>query len=478
MKAIKMQINGCAVESTDGSTKESINPATGAVLGTYPCATKMDIERTLDAAQKGKKVWSAMSFNQRAEILLKAADILEAHSEELAILQSQEVGKPIKQSRVEVANTIALFRSSVAAGKYRFGRVFPNNAAAGELGDLALTVRDPLGVICCIAPFNLPIYTLSFKVAPSLTMGNAVIIKAASDAALLTLRYAELLEEAGFPAGVVQAISGPGGAVTDWLIDTDKINAISFTGSTRVGSLLMAKSAPYFHRLLLELGGNDAVIICEDADMDRAITESMGRIANAGQICCVTKRFLVHNSIRATYVEKLVEALKKVKMGDPLDPAMDMGPCVSESAAKEVEKQIALTVKQGARLVYGGTRKGAFIEPTLLDDVKKDMDAAKDMEIFGPVFSVIGFESEKEAVEIANQSSYGLNAGVISGDLARGIRLASKLEAGTVVANGASRWRRDTAPFGGYKKSGLGREGIEDILDEVSQRKTLVIKGV
>lgn len=473
-----MQINGSAVDSADQSTKESINPATGAVLGTYPCATKIDIEKALDAAQKGKKVWSNMSFNQRAEILLKAADILEAHAEELAILQSQEMGKPIKQSRVEVTNTIALFRSSVAAGKYRFGQVFPNNAATGELGDIAFTVHEPLGVVCCIAPFNLPIYTLSFKVAPSLTMGNAVIIKAASDAAILTLRYAELLEDAGFPAGVVQAVSGPGSIIADWLIDTDKINAISFTGSTRVGSLLMVKSAPYFHRLLLELGGNDAVIICKDADMDHAITESMGRIANAGQICCITKRFLVHNSIRATYVKKLVEALKKVKMGDPLDPTMDMGPCVSESAAKEVERQIALTVKQGAKLVYGGTRKGAFIEPTLLDDIKKNMDVAKDMEIFGPVFSVIGFNSEDEAIGIANQSSFGLNGGIISGDLMRGICLASKMEAGTVVTNGASRWRRDTAPFGGYKMSGLGREGIEDILDEVSQRKTLVIKGV
>ncbi|MCD8375305.1 MAG: aldehyde dehydrogenase family protein, partial [Oscillospiraceae bacterium] len=207
------------------------------------------------------------------------------------------------------------------------------------------------------------------------------------------------------------------------------------------------------------------------------VGECMCRFVNNGQVCCTTKRFLIPNTLKAKYLEMLSGAVSGFKLGDPMDPANDMGPLVSETAAKRVEEQINLTISQGAKLICGGKRDGAFITPTVLD-CTKDMDVAKDMEIFGPVWSVIGYDTEDEAVEIANQSTYGLNGGVIAGDLQHGISLASKIEAGTVVCNGASLWRRDTAPFGGYKSSGVGREGVLDLLGEYSQRKTLVIKDV
>ena len=473
----QMIIAGRMVEASDGRRGESINPFNGELLGTYPLATAQDVDAALDAAQQGKKVWGAMAVNERNKILLRAAELFEQHAGELAEMQCREMAKPIMMCLDEVAEIAPLFRSCVAGATLRSGRVFPNNAAAGELGDLAMTVTEPLGVVACIGPFNFPLSTMTFKTAPALAMGNAVIIKAPSDVPLTVLRYAEILAEAGFPAGTVQALSGPGGAVGERLVDTPKINAVGLTGSTAVGHRMMELSSKYFHRVMLELGGNDALIITADAPMEKAVGESMCRFVNNGQVCCTSKRFLVPNGRREEYIKALSEAVSSLKLGDPMDSANDMGPLVSEKAAKEVESQIKRTVEQGARLVCGGERNGAFITPAVLE-CTKDMDVAKDMEIFGPVWSVIGYDSEDEAIEIANQSSYGLNGGVVAGDLEHGIKLASRMQAGTVVCNGGSLWRRDTAPFGGYKSSGVGREGILDLLDEYSQRKTLVIKGV
>ncbi|MGN1002973.1 MAG: aldehyde dehydrogenase family protein [Oscillospiraceae bacterium] len=474
---MKMLINGSFVNSSDGAVSESINPWNGEVLGTYPVATRADVETALDAARAGGKVWRAMSVNQRCAVLLRAAELFEKYADELALLQCREMAKPIMMCKGEVAEIAPLFRSCVSGITHLHGEQFPNNDAAGALGDLAVTVTEPLGVVACIGPFNFPVSTLTFKTAPALTMGNAIIIKAPSDVSLTVLRYAEILNEAGFPDGVVQAISGPGSTVGEWLIDTPKINAVGLTGSTAVGSHMMAVAGKYFHRVLLELGGNDAVIITEDADLDKAVGESMCRFVNNGQVCCTTKRFLIPNSLKETYIEKLAAAVGAFKLGDPTDPATDIGPLVSEKAAIGVEEDIRRTVGQGARLVCGGERRGAFVTPTVLE-CTREMDVAKDLEIFGPVWSVIGYDTEDEAVEIANQSSYGLNGGVIAGTLEHGIALASRVEAGTVVCNGASLWRRDTAPFGGYKSSGVGREGVLDLLREYSQRKTLVIKGV
>jgi acyl-CoA reductase-like NAD-dependent aldehyde dehydrogenase len=472
----KMLINGQHVQASDGATLQSINPCNGEVLGTFPSATKTDVEAALDAAQEGKKKWASMSFNHRAAILLKAAELFEQYEDELANLLCKEIGKPIAMCHGEYREIPSLLRSCVAAGMHQLGQTFPNKKAPGALGDdIAFTIHEPLGVVVCIGPYNFPLSTLTFKTAPALATGNAIIIKAPSDAALSVLRYTEILNEAGFPTGVVQSISGPGSTVGEWLMDTPKINAIGLTGSTRVGQHVMEIASKYFHHVLLELGGNDPLIITEDADLENAAGQSMCRTANAGQICCISKRFLVNNKVKDVYIEKLVRNLKEVKVGDPTDPNTHMGCLVSEKAAIEVEKQIQHTIEQGARLVYGGTRNGAFIEPTVLD-CTADMDVAKDMEIFGPVWSVIGFDTDEEAIEIANQSIYGLNGGVIAGTLERGIELASKIEAGTVVANGEGSFRRDIHCFGGYKHSGIGREGILDLMNEYSQRKTIVIK--
>lgn len=478
MQEKKMLIDGAFVYASDRAILESKSPIDGKCLGTFPSAAAGDIKKAVDAASSAQKEWSQKSFNQRAAFLLKAADILAGAEEEIVTSQCLESGKPLQQCKGEYTGVPDVFRSCVAAAMHNYGNVYPNNGDSGEISDITMTLTEPLGVVCCMGPFNFPISNLSYKVAAALIMGNTVIVKAASDVALTTILYVEKLQQAGFPAGVVQVVTGPGNKIVKWIMDSNKVNAVAFTGSTEVGCELIRNSAENMQRVLLELGGNDALIICEDADLDYAVSEAMSRLLISGQNCCVPKRFLVQKAIKDEFLGKLLNAVKNIKVGDPMDTHNDMGPLISERAAVEVEKQIQHTVAQGAKLICGGQREGAYVYPTILDNVTRNMDIARDMEIFGPVFPIITFEDDAEAIEICNLSCYGLNGGVITSDFNRSIRLASKMQSGTIVTNGGGRWRRDTAPFGGYKKSGLGREGITDILHELSQRKTLVIKNL
>lgn len=475
---MKMIINGQKVDASDGKTIASINPATGEVIDTFPSATKEDFDRVLAAAQEGKKVWAATPMEKRAEILYRFVDLFGQHVEELARLQCAEMGKTITECRSEIQGSTSIFRNYVEVGKHMDGEVYHDLQAPGRLGDIAFSVREPLGVVVCICPFNYPIDIISHKISAALVMGNAVIIKPPSDVALTLIRFTELMHEAGIPGNVVQVITGPGATVGDYLVDSPLVNAVSFTGSTAVGISLVERGAKYLHRNTMELGGNDPCVIFEDADMETVMREIMCRVANAGQTCCASKRYIVQNTIKDKFTECLIAKLKTVKQGDPQLDETDIGPLVNEKAAVTVEGQVRHTVEQGAKLLLGGTRNGAFFAPTVLGGVTREMDIAKDMEVFGPVFPIIGFDTEEEAVSIANQTSFGLNGAVMSADMKRSVRVASKIEAGTVVTNGASLWRRDIAPFGGYKMSGLGREGGRTALEEMSQMKTLVIKGI
>jgi len=475
---MKMNLEGKRTDAADGGTIPSVNPATGEVIDSFPRATEEDVRRCLEAARRGAEKWGALSMRGRAEILSRCVDAAEEHAQELSALMCRETGKLYGQCVYEVDCAVRLFRDYIEYAKHMTGKSYQDMDAPDRLGSFAFTVREPLGVVVCIAPFNYPLETLTFKLAPALLMGNAVVVKPPSVAALTVLRYGELLLDAGLPGEVCQVITGEGSKLGDWLVDNDKVNAVSFTGSTSVGVHIAKLSAPYLHRLVLELGGNDAVVVFEDADVNYVIGESLVRLWNAGQTCCGTKRYLVHNAIRAEFVEKLAGIMRQVKVGDPSDPKMEMGSLVSEEAAVRAEEQIRRAVEQGARLVCGGERSGAFLTPAVLDEVRAEMDVAKDEECFAPVFSVIGFDTEEEAVAIANASSYGLNAGVVTRDMNRAMRVAMKLQAGTVVTNSVSQWRTNEAPFGGVKMSGWGKECLEYSLEEMSQLKTVAIKGV
>lgn len=475
---MEMLIGGKKRRAGTNQAVEAVNPATGEVIDTFPAASKEDIEECLKIAQEGKKKWGILSMDERSAIMRRVPEVFRAHRDELAELLCREMGKPICQCEEDLEVTIGIFENITEEARHLTGNSFMDLSAGGELGDVQFTVYEPLGVVVCIAPFNFPYDTLTQKVAAALIMGNSIVIKPPSDVSLSLIRYTELLLEAGIPGDVAQIVTGRGSVLGDYLVKTPLVDGVSFTGSTQVGIKICQDSAPYLHRLIMELGGNDPFIIFEDADLDLAVEECWMRLRNSGQTCCSSKRYIVHNSVKEEFCSKLIEWLKKFKMGDPMSRDTHIGTVINERAAREVEEQIARTVDQGAELVYGGERNGAFITPAVLTGVTKDMDVAKDMEIFGPVFPIIGFDTEEEALEIANQTMYGLNAGCLTNDMVRSLRVASKLQAGTVVANGCSTWRGPEIPFGGYKMSGIGREGGRYSLLTMSQEKTIAIRRI
>lgn len=290
----------------------------------------------------------------------------------------------------------------------------------------------------------------------------------------------ELLIESGVPGEAVQIVTGRGSLVGKYLVPAKELDAISFTGSTEIGIQIQKKASNQLHRVFLELGGNDAFIVFDDADIDYAVNEALwGKLLKTGQTCCASKRFIVQNTIKDQFTKKLVERLEKVKIGNSIDPDTELSCLISEKAAKEVEEQVKFTIDQGAKCAYGGKRfNKTFFQPAVLTNVTKDMDIAKDLEIFGPVFPIIGFDSIEEAIEIENSSKYGLMGGVISNDIKKCMKVASKLQCGGVVINGSGAYRTIEMPFGGYKMSGLGREGASHTLEEMTQEKTLSFKGI
>jgi succinate-semialdehyde dehydrogenase/glutarate-semialdehyde dehydrogenase len=287
-----------------------------------------------------------------------------------------------------------------------------------------------------------------------------------------------MLIEAGVTPKAVQCITGGGSSVGEWLSNSPKINAISLTGSTPVGIAIASGAAKNLAHAHLELGGNDAMIICDDADLELAVQETVGgRLSNSGQTCCAPKRFFVDNKIKAQYIEKLKAAFSKIKTGDPYDESVFYGPLISEKAAIKVEEQVKLTISQGATCAFGGKRfNHTFIEPTILADVKEGMDVALNMEIFGPVVPIIGFDTLDDALRMTNACANGLQGGVITADMKKALKVATVMECGTVVINGSGNYRFDHQPFGGHKKSGIGHEGVSRTLEEMSQIKTIVLK--
>ncbi len=477
---MNMIIGGKKTDSIDGKKIAVFNPSTHQFIDKVPDAAQKDIERAVEIAVEGKRIWAGTPIYKRAEVLLKFADLMEKHKEELATLSSREMGKPLPQSEDEVDIVARLFRGYVEKMKHLYGKTMPDSAQPGIEKDILFTRREPLGIIVCLVPFNFPLELYAQKAAPALAAGNAIIAKPASDTPLGAIRMTELMLDAGIPENVVQVVTGRGPSAGKWLCSNPKINAISLTGSTEVGTALAGYASNHLHRLFLELGGNDAVIIFDDADIDHAVDECVfGRTFNSGQVCCASKRFLVQKGIADRFTNNLINRLKQLKIGDPFDYATDMGPLVSEKAAENVEKHLAHTIDQGAKCIFGGKRfNKTFFEPTVLIDITPEMDIAKNLEVFGPIFPILRFETLDEAIDIANASQYGLMGGVISDDISKSLTAASKMESGGVVVNGCSVYRTADMPFGGYKKSGMGREGISYTLEEMTQEKTIVLKGI
>ena len=458
-----------------------INPFNGECIDTVPDVPVELMDEAVKAAQEGLKIWGGLSQANRNAVIYKYIQLYESRRHEISELLAAETGKTLREAEDEIDLCTKVTRGYCEMAAHLYGNCIPGGSTNGnEEKDIIFTRREPLGVMVIIIPFNYPVDLYSQKVMPALVAGNSVIIKPPSYNPLAIIRMTQILYEAGVPKCAVQVVTGKGRVVGNYLCGHHGINAISMTGSTEVGISIYKKAADNLTRVFLELGGNDSFIVLEDADLELAVNEAVGsRMGNAGQICCASKRFLIHETLKDEFVKKLKEKINGMKIGDPMDPQTQVGCLISEDAAEQVEKQVEHCIAQGAICVTGGKRFGrAFFEPTILDCVTAEMDVAKDMEIFGPVFPIITIHSEEEAIEIANQSCYGLSGAIFSRNVGRAISIASRLETAGNVINGGSAYRIPDLAFGGYKKSGIGREGISRTLEELTQEKNYILKGV
>ena len=455
---------------------EVMNPGTGEVIKTLELKTEEQICSLVNKAYLAKEGWADLPLYERGEILYRFADLVEEKASQIGRTLATEMAKPIEQAMGECIDGANLLRAAVERAKHLYGDVLAQNWPGG-VDDIVFSKREPIGIIGCIIPYNYPIELTFQKIAPALIMGNAVLVKAPSYNPLAVLSLQKLAVQAGIPADVASFFVCDREASSKGIIENPKVDAISMTGSTAAGIEISRMGAQSLKRLFLELGGNDAFIIFEDADIDKAVDEIIaGRLENNGQVCCACKRFIVHKDIKNQLAEKVIGKIKALKRGSALEKDNVITGLVNEKAAIEVEKQIQRTIDQGAALLYGGSRKGAMIEPAVLTDVTEDMDVASDMEIFGPVIPIIEFETEAEAVAIANNSQYGLSSGIMTSDMQRAFRVGRKLKAGAAVINGSGNYRHLDQPFGGVKKSGIGREGISASLEEFSHLKVYAIK--
>ncbi|TDP57297.1 aldehyde dehydrogenase family protein [Aminicella lysinilytica] len=475
---MKMIINGKKVDSESGKTFNVTDPATGKVIEAVPKATEKDIELAVDAAVTGQKIWAEIPVWQRVQVLRKFLDLVEVNKEDLAQTLCAENGKPISEARGEIGNIPIGFSGFIEHAKHYYGSIIPQGTEQGQDKNIQMVTREPIGVVACIIPFNFPCDLFDQKVAPALMMGNAAIVLPSSDNPLTLMKLTELLVEAGVPNGAIQCLTAPG-AVKSAAVADPRVHLVTLTGSTEVGIDTAKIAAGNLTHSALELGGNDAFIVLDDGDVDLAVEELVwGRMYNTGQVCCASKRFLIHNSLKDEFAKKAVERIKKLKVGMPSDESTQIGCLISEKAAVKVEGEVARTVEQGGKIIMGGHRDGAFYEPTVIVDVPKTADVAKDMEIFGPVVPVIGFDTDEEAIEIANNSIFGLSSCVFSRDQKRAFKVATAMEAGGAVINGASFFRAFEQPFGGWKHSGIGTEGVFSTFDEMTRVKTIVLKNI
>jgi lactaldehyde dehydrogenase len=413
---------------------------------------------------------------QRYEMLTRIAVAIETHGEELGKLLAEENGKPIQQTRAEVAVAASLFRNFGEEAKRIFGRVMPVDAVRGNERHFAFTIRQPLGVVAAIVPFNYPVELWAHKAAAALAAGNAVISKPPSACPLTLLKIAELIDEVGMPPASHQIITGPGALIGDYLARSSAVQLITVTGSTEVGIHIAKLAAENLKKVHMELGGNDALIILEDADLEKAAQAVvLGRLARGnGQICCAVKRVFVEESVYERFANLLTQKALALKLGDQLLEDTDCGPLISEQAAVEVEAFVNGAIQAGAVLRAGGHRHQAFMEPTVLTEVPVDNPAFKE-EVFGPVVPLVRFTSIEDAIRQANNSPYGLQSAVFTQDINKALEIAYKLEAGGVIINWSSALRVETLPFGGIKMSGHGREGVHDTLLEMTDQKTVVV---
>ncbi|KAA0014737.1 aldehyde dehydrogenase [Billgrantia pellis] len=467
-------IDDAFVDAASGDTFESRNPATGEILAQVASCDEPDAERAVAVAREAFAggEWSRLAPGKRKRILLRLADLMEAHKHELALIDTLDMGKPISSSLGDMAGAIGCIRYQAECIDKLYGEVAPTGEES-----LALVLREPLGVVAAIVPWNFPLMMTAWKIAPALAAGNSVILKPSEKSPLSALRLAALAREAGLPRGTFQVLPGFGHTAGKALALSMEVDCLAFTGSTQVGKQLMQYAGQSnLKRVYLECGGKSPNIVFADCkDLDQVASHAAAAIFhNQGEVCIAGSRLLVENAIREEFVERVLKAAEGMQPGDPLDPDSFMGAIVDETQHRRILDYIRQGVEEGARLRSGGQPldgPGLFILPTVFDGVTPSMTIGRE-EIFGPVLSVFGFDTEEEAIFMANDTPYGLAAGLWSQDIDRIMRVTRRLQSGQVFVNN---WAGgdQTMPFGGVKQSGNGRDKSHHSLEEYSELKSV-----
>lgn len=464
----------CAADS--GKSIEVRNPATGEQVATVPDAGAAETERAIKAADRAFSTWRATTADHRARILRRWFDLMTEHQGDLALIMTSEQGKPLAEARGEIAYAAAYVEWFSEEARRVYGDMIPSPWA-----DKAILVKkEPVGVCAAITPWNFPAAMITRKVAPALAAGCTIIVKPASQTPLSALALAELAQRAGVPAGVFSVVTGSAREIGGALTSSPLVRKLTFTGSTEVGRVLAAQCAPTLKRMSLELGGNAPFIVFDDADLDAAVEGAMAsKYRNSGQTCVCANRFLVQAGVYDRFADKLAKAVNVLQVGNGVEPGVQQGPLIDAPALAKVEELVSDAIAAGARAAAGGSRHalgGTFFQPTVLVNVGSHMRVANE-EIFGPVAPLVRFESEADAIRIANSSEFGLAAYFFSRDLARVWRVADAIEAGMVGVN-TGLISTAIAPFGGVKQSGMGREGSKYGLDEYVDTKYICLAGI
>jgi succinate-semialdehyde dehydrogenase / glutarate-semialdehyde dehydrogenase len=469
-------LDGKWVEADGGKTVIVKNPATGEAIGEVPAMGQTETRRAIEAAARALPLWRGMLAKERAAILRKLNDLMMANAEDLAVIMTAEQGKPLSESKGEIAYAASFIEWFAEEGKRIYGDTIPQNAKGRRI----LVLKEPIGVFAAITPWNFPSAMITRKAGPGWAAGCTGVIRPASQTPFSALALAVLAERAGMPPGVCNVLTGPSGPMGEELTSNPLVRKLSFTGSTEVGARLLAMCAPTIKKTSMELGGNAPFIVFDDADLDAAVVGAMAsKYRNTGQTCVCANRLLVQDGVYDAFSAKLKAAVEAMKVGNGMEPGVSQGPLINAAAVQKVEEHIADALKRGANVVTGGHRHrlgGNFFEPTVLANVPKDAIIFKE-ETFGPVAPLFRFKTEEEAIKLANDTEFGLASYFYARDVGRIFRVAEALEYGIIGINEGI-ISTEVAPFGGMKASGLGREGSKYGIEDYLEIKYLAVGGI
>lgn len=465
-------INGEWIEAKE--YQPLFSPYSGEKIAEIPFADESEVDMAIAAAEKARPLMAKMPAHQRATILEKLVNLLEEHADECTRLIALEAAKPWTTAKGEVARTIMTYKFAAEEARRIHGETIPMDAAPGGEDRIAFTIRQPLGVVAAITPFNFPMNLVAHKVGPAIAAGNTVVLKPATQTPLTSLFLAELLHQAGLPAGALNVVTGSGSLVGERLIQDERVKVITFTGSPAVGIGIRNKAG--LKRVTLELGSNAALIVDQGSDVDAIIARAVpGAFAFAGQVCISLQRAYVHESLYDEFVEKFVAKTQTLRLGDPLDPGTDVSALISPKDVERSLQWIEEAKQSGAKVAIGGRREGNVLQPTVLLDVPPQAKVSC-QEVFAPIVLINKVTSVEEAIEYVNDSRYGLQAGIYTPNVATAFHAAEVLEVGGVMINDIPTFRVDHMPYGGVKESGVGREGLKYAVEEMTEMKLICFK--